>query len=545
MKKTTKILSLACTLFLMTGAALQAQTVNGVWNGSIAESFVAGSGTVDDPYQISNGAELAKLAQDVNGGTNYAGNYFKLTANIVLNDTANWTSWDEYTAGLNVWTPIGNFNESFAGILDGQGHVVCGIYVSNNNGHQGLVGYLDKGGVIQNLGVEASYIKGMWYIGGVCGFNYGMVTNCYNTGSVAGINYVGGVCGTSYDRISGCYNTGNITGSDYVGGLCGFNASTLSNNYNTGKVTGRDSVGGLCGFNGGTLTNNYNVGDVIANDGVGGVCGFNGSILTNNYNVGDVTANDGVGGVCGFNGSVLSDSYNVGMVTGNSYIGGVIGENGTSDVNDENQVSVTNCYYLAETAAGGINGNDVAGQAEVKTEAQFKGGNVAWLLQNGQEEDVWGQTIDMDNAPIWQTGANKIYKISLQIEGEETNEIYANSGAFSLPVPADREGYTFVGWFTAQTEGEQIEDNAVLTADMMLYAQWKENDATGFPMQENASWQVYCKDGVLHIVGTDAETSFYDLSGSLIYRGNARIIYLPAGVYIANAEGQVQKVVVR
>lgn len=365
---------------------MQAQTVNGVWNGSIAESFVAGSGTVDDPYQISNGAELAKLAQDVNGGTNYAGNYFKLTANIVLNDTANWTSWDEHTAGLNAWTPIGNYHKSFAGILDGQGHVVCGIYVSNNNGHQGLVGYLDKGGVIQNLGVEASYIKGVWYIGGVCGFNYGMVTNCYNTGSVTGINYVGGVCGSSYD-INGCYNTGNITASDCVGGLCGFNSRTLSNNYNIGKVTASNNVGGVCGFNGGALSNNYNIGDV--------------------------TANDGVGGVCGFNGSVLSESYNVGMVTGNSYIGGVIGENGTSDVNDENQVSVTNCYYLAETAAGGINGNDVAGQAEVKTEAQFKGGNVAWLLQNGQEEDVWGQTIDMDNAPIWQTGANKIYKISL------------------------------------------------------------------------------------------------------------------------------------
>lgn len=58
MKKTTKILSLACTLFLMTGAALQAQTVNGVWNGSIAESFAAGSGTVDDPYQISNAPNL-------------------------------------------------------------------------------------------------------------------------------------------------------------------------------------------------------------------------------------------------------------------------------------------------------------------------------------------------------------------------------------------------------------------------------------------------------------------------------------------------------
>ena len=34
-----------------------------IWNGTIANNFAGGRGTQEDPYQISNGQELAYLAQ--------------------------------------------------------------------------------------------------------------------------------------------------------------------------------------------------------------------------------------------------------------------------------------------------------------------------------------------------------------------------------------------------------------------------------------------------------------------------------------------------
>ena len=34
-----------------------------IWDGSVASAFAGGSGTESDPYLISNGAELAYLAQ--------------------------------------------------------------------------------------------------------------------------------------------------------------------------------------------------------------------------------------------------------------------------------------------------------------------------------------------------------------------------------------------------------------------------------------------------------------------------------------------------
>ena len=33
------------------------------------------------------------------------------------------------------------------------------------------------------------------YVGGVCGYNDGSITNSYNTGSISGTSDVGGVCG--------------------------------------------------------------------------------------------------------------------------------------------------------------------------------------------------------------------------------------------------------------------------------------------------------------------------------------------------------------
>ena len=47
----------------------------------------------------------------------------------------------------------------------------------------------------------------------------------------------------------------------------------------------------------------------------------------------------------------------------------------------------------------------------------------------------------------------------------------------SLPVPT-RTGHTFLGWFTAAADGEQILDDAAVTGATTLYAQWQVNKYT-------------------------------------------------------------------
>ena len=60
------------------------------WDGSVASKYEVGSGTVSDPYVITNADELALLAKTaLEDGASTADKYYKLGADIVLNESLN------------------------------------------------------------------------------------------------------------------------------------------------------------------------------------------------------------------------------------------------------------------------------------------------------------------------------------------------------------------------------------------------------------------------------------------------------------------------
>ena len=451
-----------------------------VWDGKVATAFAGGSGTVDAPYQIANGAQLARFAAIVNGTDGMARNTAacgKLTADILLNDTEDWENWNESTEGLNSWTPIGNNSQPFTGTLDGDGHSVSGIYINSGTDHQGLVGFLGSGGTLQNVGVKTSYIKGGYTVGGLCGRNNGTVTNCYNTGTVTGTgDYAGGLCGyNNSGTVTNCYNTGSVSGNRFVGGLCGDNSGNVTNCYNTGTVTGTgDYVGGLCGTNSSPVTNCYNTGSVTGTERVGGVCGYNyGDTMTNCYNTGSVTGSNDVGGVCG-----------------------------------RNDGTVTNCYYLTGTATGGIGYG--SGDATEKNADQFQSGEVAWLLQGEQEGQVWGQTIGTDDYPVLDAdGTKRVYAVTLYQGSDAADAHYLNSnGTFPTPtgnaialVDADspfktgtnivvKDGDSYTCDNLVLTDGADFYTPVEFTATKATYTRspkvWATNDGSG------SGWETIC-----------------------------------------------------
>ena len=157
-----------------------------VWDGSAATKFAGGTGTVADPYRISNGAELAYLAQLVNDGNDFSTKTVTLTNNIDLNNKA--------------WTPIGNSDSVFAGTFDGNGHTISGLYINITGSYspakkgrlyQGLFGCVEDG-TVRNLIVTGSVTIGneksvnVSYIGGIVGINDGgKVQNCGFYGTVS------------------------------------------------------------------------------------------------------------------------------------------------------------------------------------------------------------------------------------------------------------------------------------------------------------------------------------------------------------------------
>ena len=366
----------------------------------------------DAVYEISNAGQLYWFAGLANGTLsgieqNTSANAV-LTKDIVVNENVLKSDGTVNEGTFKEWTPIATSASPYTGIFDGQNHTISGLYFKQEDSYN--VGLFSRNnGKIANAGILDSYFYGTSKVGGVCGNNYtGTITNCYNTGSVSGLGTLGGVSGYNYTgSITNCYNTGNVSGSSgFVGGVSGYNSKgTIINSYNAGSVSGLEYVGGVSGDNyTGSITDCYNIGSVSGSEGyVGGVSGDNnGGTITNSYNAGSVSGIERyVGGVNGWNEGTITNCYNIGSVSGSGYVGGV---------NGWNKGTITNCYYDSTVYTGTAIGDDMGTTEKVegKTTEQYKTGEVAYLLQLDQSDEVWGQTIGTDTYPT--LGGAKVYK---------------------------------------------------------------------------------------------------------------------------------------
>lgn len=245
-----KILSVIVVLSMLAGAimgfSVSASADDIVaWDGTVATVFAGGNGTSSNPYEISNGAELAYLAQVVNAGTgNYRTAYYELTADIVLNN-GDATQWAD-AAPANNFTTIGSWTSAFGGNFDGQGHTISGLYIKTDADGQGLFGCIQGGAVIQNFALVNSYIQSTG--GGATGAIIGQsnrgdsaditVKNIFTDAIiVAKGGEVAGVLGNISDS-NDTYTAGAVTVSDVV--FAGSVSAT--GNYSAGIIGNARSV---------------------------------------------------------------------------------------------------------------------------------------------------------------------------------------------------------------------------------------------------------------------------------------------------------------
>lgn len=153
------------------------------------------------------------------------------------------------------WTPIGNYINytytGYTGTFDGQGHTIFGLTINQVRDDVGLIGCIDKGGIVKNVKLKDVNITGNGYfVGGVAGTNYGTIENCSVDGTLTNNrHYLGGVVGDNYGSIIGCSSSGTITGtSPDVGGIGGQSVGgTIMACYSVANIKGRSSSGGVLG----------------------------------------------------------------------------------------------------------------------------------------------------------------------------------------------------------------------------------------------------------------------------------------------------------
>lgn len=224
-------------------------------------ALATGSGTEDDPYQISTAIGLEWFRDKVNNAKSIDETKIcaVLTADIVLDANESWEPIgiiSDYSSGQGAYT----------GTFDGKGHTISGLNVSGNFAYAGLFGAV-TGGTIKNLTVagNVSLSNSQCIAGGIVGYaSNAAIKNCSNHCSVSGgsTSIIGGIAGFSSSGaiIVDCYNVGTISGINYAaasGGIVGSNSGTISNCYNVGKVSGGDHVGEIAGDNFGTVENCY------------------------------------------------------------------------------------------------------------------------------------------------------------------------------------------------------------------------------------------------------------------------------------------------
>lgn len=178
-----------------------------VWDGTVARSYRKGSGTIDDPYIISNGSELAYFSEQLKNKVDYTNTYFELNNDIVLNDgifSYNETDGIKYTKNNTAYsiTPYTNnyelgtinlFNslDNFKGHFNGNSYRIYGLYITDKEASNlGL--FTNLQGSVSDLYVENSLIYG----GNITG---GIASNASNT-TLKNVLYNGYVVGNAKEE---------------------------------------------------------------------------------------------------------------------------------------------------------------------------------------------------------------------------------------------------------------------------------------------------------------------------------------------------------
>ena len=459
-----------------------------------------GKGTAESPYLIQNAEDLKTLAQKVNGGTDYAGKYFKQTANINLNNEENWTP----IGGTVIEHPSTWEISVFKGNFDGDGHQIT------------ITGDSDFGGLFGS--VEEAIIQ-----------------NCHVVGEVNGYRNVGGIVGGAglNTQILNCSFRGNVTGTgSCIGGIVGDTSSgcEVSGCFVTGKkVEGLKKVGGIAGDACGTIKNCYALADVTAksdfspntNEAGNYAGGIAGDVfyctIENCYYSGKVSVSDYAGGIAGYvygsdnapttikNCVSLAES-----VTGGSYVNRITG--GVEVYGNEKVVTLTNNYSYNRTKLVVGDNTIYADDTDPKagTNVFVSKGKVTadvassanFWTEIGFDTDIWsipteayklpslreGEYPDLPNLPEEPVltkkrssgGSTATQTYTAQFDtngGSAVDKVKTDkNGKIERPADPTKEGYIFVGWYSDSKLTKPFDFSAELTANSTLYAKWKENN---------------------------------------------------------------------
>lgn len=222
----------------------------------------------------------------------------------------------------------------FSGTLDGQGHTIKGLSISEKSSDAGLIGLIGEQGVVKNLNIEGNIAPGGSKItaGGVVGTNKGIIDSVNFSGILKAYKTVGGIAGINDDTgfILNSKNYAQVDGTKLVGGIAGINKGVIISCENKGRIFGSKEVvlsdentAALPKLNVETVTADKEKPEIM-----GGIAGVSTGYIkacSNLAKVGYEHTSYKVGGIAGVQNGVIEECSNQAIVYGRRDVGGIVG----------------------------------------------------------------------------------------------------------------------------------------------------------------------------------------------------------------------------
>ena len=382
-------------------------------------------------YAIADKEDLQAFAAKVNAGEN--------AVNAVLTADIDMTGED--------WTPIGDTNDGYTGIFDGNGHKISKLVCERTGDKQvsGLFAQLKENSVVKNLGMEDGVFTSSTSTAGAVAAksNLGKVINCWNNGKVTAHDF-GGIVGSSQGWIESCKNSGSVKatwGWGRSGGIAGEQVCDM----NSSKQYVRTYIK-YC-YNTGTADGYY----------AGGIVAYQGY---KNQEACDII-------------SCWSDAVMTGSIAG-----GIVGSLDKGD-------TIQNCVFNTDRFKGQVynkNQNGSVKDSEGMTTAEFASGKATWVL-NGKDNSLasqakWFQNLEEnpDAYPVMDGTHGKVYYL-------EENDTYSNH-----PGSMAKNEISLVSGTQIERTSDNLSETKPLSLKKNEVFNWKGDGAieVGFYLDEKA-----------------------------------------------------------
>ena len=440
-------------------------------------------GSEEKPYQISDEADLYGLAK-LSKTEPFTNKHIQLTDHIVLN--GNWLAADYVIDTTKVpenkWTPIGQ-TTAFAGIFDGQGYTISGLYVKTGERFVGLFGKTASNSIVGNFQLTNSYLE---YTGD------------------AEAAAIGSVVGYASGELNAIYSDAIIKCAKQVaGGLVGFNTFNMNakNCWYEGTLimTGNtaQAAGGIIGrISGGTVTFED--------------CLFTGKIQSN-------TQGTNIGGICGHilsGNAIIKTSFGAGNITdldGNAWsnensqnhgIGAVIGRwaNGTYSVTTKDVYGTKG----SSRAIGAIPEGKTAPYILHTAESNFYG------IEGYKNADFDFCLNKEDTEGVWTARTEKIPGLKLFVKKDEICDVSEVERTSTI-------------WYTEHCVNGQLWTEYTITSAAELYGFAQIYEAQVNANTKPHASKIYLADDIVLNEGVASSTGF------AMAEGQTRRQWMPIG----------------